>query len=222
MELAMRSNRGVRGLTIIEVLVALGIMAFAMLALIPLFTMGVRVNASSNQLSVANSMAREKLEELIEYPSTSPRLAIPSGQTVADSRVGQSTYSTYCANDLPLWYNTDTGAISKSPSQPTPPKGWFPYPCVRTYTVEAFTLASLASASPTNATSTAPDESVLDPQPVPSPTPGATPTPTSPPPTPYYNIKRVTVTVQPNGGPFPGLRKTTQTAWVKFRNVQSN
>ncbi|MEO6325453.1 MAG: hypothetical protein ABIT01_09760 [Thermoanaerobaculia bacterium] len=196
-------------MSLIEVLVALAIMSLAMLALIPMFVLGVKVNASSNQLSVADSLAREKLEELIQFPTTSARLAIPSGQTVADKN-----NSTMCANDLPRWYNTQSGVTSTATTMPTTapyPKSWYPHPCIRTYTIEAFTLAGIATE--TKVSSTMSSESPLDALPLAPPAVS---------PVPYYAIKRVTVTVQPSGGPFPGLRKTTQTAWVKYRNALPN
>ncbi len=181
-------NRRHRGLTLIEVLVALSILAICLLALVPLFGMSVRTNASSGQLATANTLAREKLEELIEYPSTDPRLAIPTGATQADS-----TNSAYCANDLPKWWQPSTGMTSYAASSPG--GGWYPFPCTRTYTVQAFALANLT----TPVASTNVDES------------GFTTT------TAYYRLKLVTVTVQPAGSPLPGLRRTVQSAFVKFR-----
>jgi type IV pilus modification protein PilV len=60
----MPFNRAQRGMTLIEVLVALSILAIAILALAPLFTISVKTNASAHQLTNANTLAREKLEEL--------------------------------------------------------------------------------------------------------------------------------------------------------------
>jgi hypothetical protein len=41
--------------------------------------------------------------------------------------------------------------------------------------------------------------------------------------TPYYNVKLVTVTVQPRSGArnnvLPGLRRTVQSAYVRYRNA---
>lgn len=182
--------RSQRGLTLIEVLVALSILSIAMLALIPLFGMSVKTNASSSQLATANTLAREKLEELIGYPSTDPRLSIPSGSSTADK-----TNNTDCANDLPVWYNPTTGAISSAVT--TPGLGWYPYPCTRTYTVQAFIVSDLANAK----SSTASDESTFNGDPKLR----------------YYDVKLVTVTVQPASGPFPGLRRTSQSSYVMFR-----
>ena len=177
-------RKNARGLTFIEVLVAMAILALALLALIPMFAMSVRVNAASNQLSTANSLAREKLEELIEFPSTNSRLQIPA-------TANNATYP----NDLPAFYNPKTGVTASTMSA-----GLIIYPYSRTYTVKAVdstlatppTLSSIGSEAPYEGTNN--------------------------PPLPYYALKLVTVTVQPTSGPFPGLRRTVQSAYVRFRN----
>src|SRR5207249_12329855 len=85
MDLEMRKQNlsGERGLTLIEILVALSILALAVLALAPLFTGAIRTNASSNQLTNANTLAREKLEELSGYPRNDPRLDVPANSNAA-------------------------------------------------------------------------------------------------------------------------------------------
>src|SRR5258706_14902250 len=147
-----RRSRSSRGLSLIEVLLALAILALSLLALIPMFTLGAKQNASSNQLGLANTLAREKLEELTCTPSTDPALSIPSG-------VSTTTYST---NDLPTFYNPTTGAISTAAS--TPGTGWYPFPFSRSYTVTAYNPNGL-----TTVTSTQADESVYNVQAPPTP-----------------------------------------------------
>ena len=66
------------GLTIVEVPIALALLAFGLLAMAPMFTGAVRTNASAFNLTNANTLAREKMEELIGYPSTDPRLGVPA------------------------------------------------------------------------------------------------------------------------------------------------
>ena len=117
------SKRGrMRGLTIIEVPIALTMLGFGLLAMAPLFTGAVRTNASSNQLTNANTLAREKMEELIGFPSTDPRLSV----SYTNNAAGPDTTSTgtgsivdtndYCKNDLPLWYKPSSGETSKAPT----------------------------------------------------------------------------------------------------------
>lgn len=168
----MRPHRTERGLTLIEVLLAATILALALLALAPMFTNAVRSNASAMQLTSANTLAREKLEELSGYPRSNPRLAVANGASSA-------TFG----NDLPNWYNPRTGAVSVAVSSPG--VGWYAYPYTRTYSVEQFDgdLTTRVNA-----------------------------------PAPYV-VKLVTVTVQPTRGPFPGLRRTTQSLYLRVRDA---
>jgi len=185
----MAGRRNERGMTLIEVLVALSILAVALLALAPLFTISVKTNASAHQLTNANTLAREKLEELSGYPRNDPRLTVanaanaeaPTGVTISGATVDNT--NTWLNNDLPLWYQPSTGATSTATTSPG--VTWFSYPYTRTYTIEQFdgTLTNRITA------------------------PGA------------YVVKLITVTVRPTSGPFPGLRQTTQSLYLRVRDA---
>lgn len=178
-----------RGMTIIEVPIALTMLAFGLLAMAPVFTGAVRTNASSNQLTNANTLAREKMEELIGFPSTDARLWVPQGADTA-------TFN----SDLPLWYKPSTGQTSGAPSSPG--VGWFSFPYTRTYTVEQFRedlTTRVVTPSPTCAVAWATDTC-----------PGT------------FGVKLLTVVVRPTSGPFPGLRQTTQSVYVRFRDASAN
>lgn len=185
-----REAGGERGLTLVEVMFGLLMLSFGLLAIAPLFAGSVKTGASSNQLAGANTLAREKLEQLIGYPATDPRLAVsagnnsaaPSGITTTGSGsiVG---YNTSCDNDLPTWFNPSTGATSTASTSPG--NGYYKYPFRRTYTVEQY-----ADDLTTRVAS-----------------PGA------------YAIKKITVTVRATMGPFPGLRQTKQSVFVRFRDA---
>lgn len=184
------SVRSERGVTLIEVLFALLLLSFGLLAIAPLFAGSVKTGASSNQLGGSNTLAREKLEELIGYPATDPRLAIPTGKNAAGPTGLTSTGSgsivganTACNNDLPKWYNPATGATSTATASPG--AAWYRFPFQRTYTIEQYG-ADLATRVVT---------------------PGA------------YALKKVTVTVRATTGPFPGLRQTQQSVLVRFRDA---
>ncbi len=209
MVLRTPSRRGERGLTLIEVLVAATVLALALLGLAPMFTGAVRTNASANQLTNANTLAREKLEELSGYPRNNPRLNIPNpnnsagpaGTTITGASVGACDpvpgavpARRFCDNDLPLWTNPRTGAISYLAASPG--VGWFSYPYSRTYTIEQFD-GNLTTR-------------------ITSP---VIPAPPAPPPAPAYVVKLVTVTVRPTRGPFPGLRRTTQSLYLRVRDA---
>lgn len=185
-----RQARRQRGVTLVEVLFALLLLSFGLLAVAPLFAGSVKTDASSNQLGGSNTLAREKLEQLIGYPSTDPRLDVPAGDNAAAGTGVTTTgtgsvvgYNANCDNDLPSWYNPATGATSTATSSPG--TGWYLYPYRRTYTIE-----QLGPDLTTRVTS-----------------PGA------------YAVKRITVTVQATTGPFPGLRRTQQSVIVRFRDA---
>lgn len=178
-----------RGLTLVEILIALTILAVVLLAIAPLFTGSVRANASASQLTGANTLAREKLEELSGYPRSDPRLTVPDGANAAVPTGLTSTgtgsvvvVNTFCNNDLPAWFNPATGQTSNAATNPG--AGWYAYPYTRTYTVEQFgsDLTSRVTA------------------------PAA------------YVVKLLTVTVTATRGPFPGLRRTTQSLYLRLRN----
>jgi hypothetical protein len=171
----------------------MAVLSMGLLSLLPLFALGAKVNAASRDLTAASTLAKEKLEELIAYPSTDPRLAIPQGASKADE-----TNNPACANDLPRWWKPSTGETAVQTASPG--TGWYAYPCTRTYTVQAYPLGLAAPV-----VSTASDESVY------SQAGG---------PTPYYDVKLVTVTVTPTGQAVPGLRATRQSAFVRFRNAR--
>jgi prepilin-type N-terminal cleavage/methylation domain-containing protein len=182
-----------RGLTLIEVAIAMTLLGFGLLAIAPMFSSSVKTNASSNQLGSVNNLAGEKLEELIGYPATDPRLGVPDGANAA-AAPGVSTTgagsvvatNNFCANDLPLWYEPSSGSTSFSAGSPGP--SWQAFPYVRTYVIEQWAAdLSTRVASPGS-----------------------------------YAVKLVTVTVRPTMGPFPGLRSTTQSAYVRFRDASPN
>ena len=180
-----------RGMSFFELLVAMALLSLLLLALAPLFMFGAKVNASSKDLAVANTLAREKLDELMMYPTTDPRLLAGAHAT----------------NDLPAFWQPSTGRVSWATSSPG--DGWYAFPCTRTYLVQAVTNAGLTAwaASPANpvteVTPTLAQETSF----------GAGTL------APSYNVKILTVTVGPAAqSPFPGLRRTVQTAWVRFRH----
>jgi type II secretory pathway pseudopilin PulG len=191
-------------MTIIEIPIALTLLAFGLLAMAPVFGGAVKTNASANQLTNANTLAREKMEELTGFPSTDPRLWVASGSSSAGP-TGTSTgagwtVNTVCNNDLPLWYKPSTGETSGAATSPG--IGWFSFPYTRTYTVEQFRedlTTRIVTPSPTCAVAWGSDTC-----------PGT------------FGVKLLTVVVRPTKGPFPGLRRTTQSVYVRFRDASPN
>jgi type II secretory pathway pseudopilin PulG len=179
------------GLTLVEVLVAAVVLGLALLALAPMFTSAVRSNASAYQLTNSTTLAREKLEELSGYPRSDPRLAVlapnnASGPTTASVGAGSIVgVNVWCQNDLPSWYNPQTGATLGPGPRPGP--AWFSYPFTRTYTIEQF------DSDGNNMTR------VVAPGP--------------------YVVKLITVTVRPTSGPFPGLRESRQSLYLRVKDA---
>jgi Tfp pilus assembly protein PilV len=195
---------GERGVTLVEVPIALAILAFGLLAMAPMFTGAVRTNASSNQLTNANTLAREKMEELIGFPSTDARLWVAQNQSAAGptgTPIGSGwTVNTDFDNDLPHWYKPSTGETSLASSSPG--LGWFSFPYTRTYTVEQLRedlTTRVVTPSATCAVAWGTDTC-----------PGT------------FGVKLLTVVVRPTRGPLPGLRQTTQSVYVRFRNASPN
>lgn len=184
-----------RGMSLIEALVTVALLAVILLALAPLFSQSVNTNASSSQLSVANTLAREKLEELMLYPTTDPRLEVPS--TTTKGPAAESPY----LDDLPKYYNPSTGETSLDETY-SKSAGWYPYSFRRTYTVEPLVSAGVVGDPPVAVNGSGVETAV-----------GFVPN---------YEFKLVTVTVSPTSGPFPGLRSTTQSAYVRYRNALPN
>ncbi len=78
----MRRPRGSSGFTLVEVLVAMLLMALAMLAIAPLFANSMKSNATGWDFSVLNDLARQKLENLLQMNYSDTRLTVPDGSTV--------------------------------------------------------------------------------------------------------------------------------------------
>src|SRR5206468_2086091 len=123
MALAMRgpARARERGMSLIEILIALTILALAVLGLMPLFVGSVKTAASASQLSNANALAREKLEELAGYPRDDQRLTVADGKNAAVPTGTTTTGSgsivavnAFCNNDLPSWYQPSTGQVSSA------------------------------------------------------------------------------------------------------------
>src|SRR5512140_1065836 len=90
--------RRVRGVTLIELLVSLVLLAIGFLAIAPLFMQGIKANSSSFDYTVANNLAREELERLTLIPSSDRFLLVPPA--VSDGTVSVDNIATYF-NDLP-------------------------------------------------------------------------------------------------------------------------
>jgi type II secretory pathway pseudopilin PulG len=62
------------GLTLVELLVALGLLSFVLLAIAPLFIMSMKSNFSANEYTSIHVLARDRLEQLMNLPFNDPLL----------------------------------------------------------------------------------------------------------------------------------------------------
>lgn len=68
--------RGQDGLTLVELLIALALLGFILLAIAPLFIGSVKNNVSANEYTSINMLARDRLEQLMNKPFNDAELAV--------------------------------------------------------------------------------------------------------------------------------------------------
>jgi len=70
----MTTRQSERGVTLIELLVALALLAFVLLGITPLFMASVKSNFSANEYTSIHVLARDRLEQLMNLPFTDDQL----------------------------------------------------------------------------------------------------------------------------------------------------
>lgn len=77
-----------KGYTLIEVLMAISILAVGMLAIASLQTSGIRVNATAQHITTRTTWAQDRIEKLMALPNSDPLLAVagnPQPVTTSDN-----------------------------------------------------------------------------------------------------------------------------------------
>jgi prepilin-type N-terminal cleavage/methylation domain-containing protein len=135
MELIVRRQTP-EGFTLVEILIAMGLMAMGILGVAPLFTNSLTSNAAGDDFSRLNSLARQQLEQCLQYGFDDPRLAVPAGSTytMLDEAGASHTY-------VGVLYRNQT-ALTQSVGGTT---ATIPYELV--YTVQDFPIDKLGSAT---------------------------------------------------------------------------
>jgi len=190
MVLRTPGRRREAGMTLIEVLVAATILALALLALAPMFTSAVKTNASAYQLTSSTTLAREKLEELSGYLRSDPRLTIPDGSNAAGPP-GTTISGATVDTMTNTWCTNDLPAWYNPTTGATSGPG--PSPGVGWFSYpfsRTYTVEQFDTDLVTR---------VMAPNP--------------------YVVKLITVTVRPTSGPFPGLRQSRQSLYLRVRNA---
>jgi len=67
-------RRSQRGLTLIELIVAVALFGIVVLGIVPLFLGSVKSNYSANEYTSVNMLARDRLEQLMNLPFQDPKL----------------------------------------------------------------------------------------------------------------------------------------------------
>lgn len=68
-------RRRERGLTLIEMLLALALLGFILLGILPLFMGSVKSNYSANEYTSIHNLSRDRLEQLMNLPFNDPQLS---------------------------------------------------------------------------------------------------------------------------------------------------
>jgi type IV pilus assembly protein PilV len=69
------------GYTLIEVLMAISLLAVGMLAIASLQTSGIRVNANARHITTRTTWAQDRIEKLMALPNSDPLLAVAGNPT---------------------------------------------------------------------------------------------------------------------------------------------
>jgi len=124
---AARGKRAFRdreqGVTLVELLIALALLAFILLGIVPLFLSSVKSNYSANEYTSINMLARDKLEELQNLPMSSGELAEGAHP-----------------NDLPAFMPDPSTGVPYASTTP----GAVPNPFQRTWQVTTYKLPQTA------------------------------------------------------------------------------
>ena len=104
-----------RGFTLIEVLIAAGILACSLVGVAALFSYAIRANTHNRQMAAATALACDKMEELRALPFNSS-LWTPGSETIVVNS-GRFTRSWQFSPDVPravtVVIYANTGAMSR-------------------------------------------------------------------------------------------------------------
>jgi len=124
--MTLTARRRQSGLTLIEMLLALALLGFILLGILPLFIGSVKSNFSANEYTSIHNLSRDRLEQLMNLPFNDAQLA-----------------AGVHANDLP--------PVMPDPATGVPPaSGGVVNPFVLTYQVRQYQIPASATI-PTNA-----------------------------------------------------------------------
>lgn len=108
------SNQRIRGFTLVEIAVALAVLAIGLGAVAALFAQVIKGTARTEYMTQASTLASEKLEDLNRFPAGDPNVAITAGSTVgsltADLTNAAGTVTYYDE----VFFSPTQGAVSET------------------------------------------------------------------------------------------------------------
>lgn len=125
-----------RGMSLIEVLVAAGLLLIIALGILPFFSNAIKSNNTGHEYTQASNHGKSRVEEAFQVPFNDPALmTVPAGQPAL---VTQEHYRP----DLRRW---EPGATPSSPlpSDPDSPFGTVEIPWTRTTTVRQYSTEAI-------------------------------------------------------------------------------
>ena len=181
----MSTRQSQRGVTLIELLVALALLAFVLLGITPLFMASVKSNFSANEYTSIHVLARDRLEQLMNLPFTDDQLKAGDHCVTLPATLPSGALNPFTVTYTVIQFQIPPGATvaanaSFVPTTPTGPNQPFQYKQIDV-TVKSGTgplgigtratmvSGCLANPSPETITSLAPVAGCVTPGPTPTP-----------------------------------------------------
>lgn len=127
---ARRADRAAAGFSLIEALIATGILLFIAIGIIPLFATSILNNSRGSDSTTATNHSRSQLEDMLQIPFSAASLTLPGSATQATTQEWWAPGNTGMMNDA---------AEGWMGAQPT--SGFVPW--TRTTTVTQYSVAAL-------------------------------------------------------------------------------
>lgn len=152
-----RSNKQLRGFTLLEVLVAIAVLSIGLMATAALISRTLQDTTRARQMNLAAVLASEKLEDLSRWPAADPHVAVPAGGTAgsltadltADVVVGPSVTRVNYYDDISE--GLSPGSFSETVSGIEPGTGAVVY-TTTTHSPDGSVTTSVSNSSPTEIT----------------------------------------------------------------------
>ena len=109
----IRRSQNNEGFTLIEVLIAISIFAFGLLAVAAMQISAIQVNSTADQITIRSTWAQDKIEELMSLSYTDPwieDLGDPPSGTDSDGNTHEETTDGFTVS----WTVTDDSPVSNA------------------------------------------------------------------------------------------------------------